>query len=143
MIKKITASTEITIQFYDVDSMKVAWHGNYVKFMETARCALLDKIHYNYNDMEKSGYIWPIVDIHFRYIRPMIFMQKVRLEATLDEYELGLKISYRFYDSATNKLLTKAESCQMAIDARTMESQIVSPKCLIEKVEEAIKKETC
>ncbi len=37
--------------FFDVDSMNVVWHGHYVKYLEVARCALLDQIGHNYNDM--------------------------------------------------------------------------------------------
>ena len=40
----IEASVEFRVEFYDVDSMGVVWHGNYVKYMELGRCALLDKI---------------------------------------------------------------------------------------------------
>ena len=35
---KIKETIEFQIEFYDVDSMQVAWHGNYAKFMEVARC---------------------------------------------------------------------------------------------------------
>ena len=40
----ISAEIEFKVEFYDVDSMNVVWHGNYVKYMESARCVLLDKI---------------------------------------------------------------------------------------------------
>ena len=63
-VKKIKESVEFQIEFYDVDSMQIAWHGNYVKYMEVARCALLSKIGYDYNEMRRSGYIWPVVDLH-------------------------------------------------------------------------------
>jgi acyl-CoA thioesterase FadM len=33
---------------FDVDTMNVVWHGHYVKYLEVARCALLDKIGHNY-----------------------------------------------------------------------------------------------
>ena len=29
--KKLKTTVEFRVEFYDVDSMKVAWHGNYVK----------------------------------------------------------------------------------------------------------------
>ena len=58
MVKEI----EITIPFYDVDSMRVAYHGNYVKYLEEARCAyLLDK-EMTYGDMDILGYAFPVVE---------------------------------------------------------------------------------
>ena len=31
-------------EFYDIDSMGVMWHGNYVKCIESARCKFLDEV---------------------------------------------------------------------------------------------------
>lgn len=52
----IEASTDIEVAFYEVDPMQIMWHGNYINFMERARCALLEKLNYSYVDMEKDGY---------------------------------------------------------------------------------------
>ncbi len=51
----IKAEVVIEIPFHDVDVMSVAWHGHYVKYLEIARCMLLDKIDYNYPQMRESG----------------------------------------------------------------------------------------
>lgn len=139
--KKLKETVEFNIEFYDVDSMQVAWHGNYVKFMEVARCALLRKIKYDYYEMEKSGYAWPVVDMHIKYMRPMVFMQRVRCEITLDEYEIGMKLSYKFLDAETGKVLTKAESTQMAVDLKTKESLFGSPRCFVDKVRAVLEQE--
>lgn len=139
--KKLKETVEFNIEFYDVDSMQVAWHGNYVKFMEVARCALLRKIKYDYYEMEKSGYAWPVVDMHIKYMRPMVFMQRVRCEITLDEYEIGMKLSYKFMDAETGKVLTKAESTQMAVDLKTKESLFGSPRCFVDKVRVVLEQE--
>ncbi|MBR3073122.1 acyl-CoA thioesterase [Fibrobacter sp.] len=141
-VKKLKASVEFRIEFYDIDSMQVAYHGNYVKFMEVARCALLQKIGYGYNEMTKSGYVWPVVDLHIKYIRPMIFMQKVRAEVTLEEYEVCMKLSYKFKDADTGVLLTKAESTQMAVDLNTKESLWACPSCFTDLVRELLAKES-
>lgn len=61
--------TEILVPFFDVDTMHVVWHGHYVKYLEVARCALLDKIGHNYTHMLDSGYAWPVIDMQLRYVR--------------------------------------------------------------------------
>lgn len=136
---ELCASVDFQVEFYDVDSMNIVWHGNYVKYMERARCALLSKIRYDYLEMEKSGYAWPVVDIHVKYIRPLRFLQKARITATLTEYENCLKIKYRIIDIESGTLLTKAESMQMAVSLKTMESLFVSPVVFIEKIENYLK----
>lgn len=136
--KTISASTEIWVEFYDVDSMNIVWHGNYIKYFEVARCVLLDKIQFGYNEMAESGYAWPVVDVRVKYIRPLRFKQKAVIEATLLEWENRLRIKYVITDSETGAVLTKGESTQMAVEISTMTSCFVSPECLTSKVEECL-----
>ena len=63
---KLSTEIEFKIDFFEVDSMKIVWHGNYINYFERARCALLDKIGYNYIAMEESGYSYPVVDVRIK-----------------------------------------------------------------------------
>ncbi|CAA7627919.1 conserved hypothetical protein [Candidatus Terasakiella magnetica] len=131
-------STAVTLkaQFYDLDPMQVVWHGNYPRYLEEARCALLDRIGYNYPQMAASGYVWPIVDLRIKYVRPVRFAQEIRVEATLVEYENRLKIDYRIFDAASGEVLTKASTTQVAVEAASGELCLESPAILIDKVAE-------
>lgn len=139
--KLLTATTDIQVEFFDLDPMNVVWHGNYVKYMESARCALLSKLNYDYKAMEKDGYVWPVVQLGIKYIHPLRFMQKVRVEVSLVEYEICLKLQYRFIDMETGKVITKAESSQMAVQIKTGESCLGSPKEFVEKVRKYLAEE--
>jgi acyl-CoA thioester hydrolase len=130
-------SAEVTVkpQFYDLDPMQVVWHGNYVRFLEQARCALLDKIAFNYQEMSQTGYIWPVVDMRIKYVRPLRFGQEVKVIATMLEYENRLKIGYRLIDLASGETLTKAHTIQVAVEIATNELCFESPAVLREKVQ--------
>jgi acyl-CoA thioester hydrolase len=130
----ISAEISIQAQFYDLDPMQIVWHGNYARFLEQARCALLDKIGYNYPDMAESGTGWPIVDMRIKYIRSIRFAQTIRVRATLAEYENRIRIDYRILDEATGALLTKARTDQVAVCATTGELRFESPAVFIDKV---------
>lgn len=130
----IEAEVIIEIPFHDVDVMGVAWHGHYVKYLEIARCALLDKIDYNYPQMKASGYAWPIIDVRIRYPQPLYFQQKVRVKAKLDEWENRLKVNYLIEDMATGQRLTKAHTVQVAIDMASGEMLFASPDILLQKL---------
>lgn len=69
----IKNNTVIEVPFYDVDVMGIVWHGNYLKYFEVGRCSLLNDIHYDYFAMEKSGYLWPVVDTQIKFIQPAFF----------------------------------------------------------------------
>ncbi|MDY0873331.1 acyl-CoA thioesterase [Dongia rigui] len=130
----ISASCEIVAQFYDIDPMEVVWHGNYVRYFEQARGLLLDRIDYNYAQMAESGFLWPIVDMRVKYVRPVRYRQLIVVEATLVEYENRLKIDYRCKDAASGEILTKAHTVQLAVNAVTHELSLESPEILLNKV---------
>jgi acyl-CoA thioester hydrolase len=133
----ISASMPLAIQFYHLDPMDIVWHGNYLRFFEQARGRLLDKIGYNYPQMKASGYAWPIIDVHVRYVRPLTYQQKVTITATLMEYENRLKIRYLITDSETGQKLTKGETVQVAVDIASNEMSFVSPQEFQDKVKAA------
>lgn len=128
------AEVEIIIPFHDVDMMAISWHGHYVKYFELARCALFDKIDYNYVQMRDSGYAWPVIDLRIRYPGPTTFNQKVIVKAVISEWENRLKIDYELRDSQTEKRLTKGYTVQVAVDMSNQEMCFESPPILYEKL---------
>jgi len=129
-----SASVELEVPFHDVDMMEVAWHGHYVRYFEIARCKLFDQLDYNYRQMRDSGYSWPVIDLHVRYIQPLLFQQKVTVTAWIAEWENRLRVEYRVTDSATGKRLTKGHTDQVAINMKTNELLLATPAILQEKL---------
>jgi acyl-CoA thioester hydrolase len=130
----LVAEIELTPAFHDIDPMEVVWHGHYVKYLELARCALLQRFDYDYPQMRESGYAWPIVDLRAKYVRSARFGQKLKVRAEIVEWENRLKIDYRVSDAATGEVLTRAHSIQVAVDMRTGEMCFVSPPVLLERL---------
>ncbi|MBN27151.1 MAG: 4-hydroxybenzoyl-CoA thioesterase [Alteromonadaceae bacterium] len=130
----IEAETKIVVPFHDIDVMRIAWHGHYVKYLEIARCELLDKIEYNFPEMEASGYAWPVIDLHIRYASPLNFGQQVTVKSKIVEWENRLKIAYQIVDKDSGKRLTKATTTQVAVDIHSKEMLFESPHVLFEKL---------
>ena len=130
----LTESVIIDVPFHDCDPMQVVWHGNYARYFEVARSALLRKMDYDYEDMSNSGYVWPIVDMRVKYISSARYAQHIKVEANLVEFDPRLKIDYVITCVATGKKLTKASTTQLAVDMATQELQFAAPKVLIQKM---------
>lgn len=128
------AEVEIEIPFHDVDMMQVAWHGHYVRYLEIARCKLLDAIDYNYAQMRDSGFAWPVIDLRLRYAAPALFAQRIRIEARLTEWEHRLKVAYTVRDATSGKRLTRASTVQVAVDMANEDMCLASPPVLIERL---------
>jgi acyl-CoA thioester hydrolase len=131
---QLSAEVDVTVPFHDVDMMAVAWHGHYLRYIELARCALLDRIDYNYPQMEASGYLWPVIDVRMKYIAPLRFGQTVRVRATLVEYQHRLKIDYLLYDPQSGKRTSKGYTVQVAVSKQSGEMCLASPQELLDKL---------
>jgi len=137
----IFAEAEILVEFYDLDPLKVVWHGNYINYFETGRRMLLEKIGYDYYEMEESGFAFPVIEAYAKYISSLRFKDRAIVKAVLVEYENRLRIKYEIRNAQTGIVATKGETTQMAFDIKTNESCFYCPQILIDKVEAFIKRE--
>ena len=135
--KFLSAVASVEVPFHDVDAMNVCWHGHYLKYFEAGRAALLRKFDYDYPAMRESGYLWPVVEAHLKYVKPATYGQWIEVHAHLLEYEFRLKIGYEIVDRATSVRLTKGYTIQVAVDAQSQELQYFSPPVVLEKLERA------
>jgi acyl-CoA thioester hydrolase len=131
----IYAEEEITVEFYDLDPLRIVWHGNYLNYFEVGRRALLQKIGYSYDEMEKSGYAFPVIEVSAKYLNSLRLNDRAVVKAILMEYENRLLIRYEIRNAQTGVLSTKGSSTQMAFDIKKNDSCFVSPPILINKIE--------
>lgn len=128
----------ITIPFHDLDPMGVVWHGNYARYLELARCALLERLDYNYPRMAEEGYAWPVVEMRLKYVAPLRFAQQAKVMARLVAYENGMKLDYLIHDAATGTLLTRARTFQVPVRMDTGELCLESPPEFVRRVQAAL-----
>ncbi len=134
-MKNISTETFIEVPFYDLDPMNVVWHGNYVKYLEVARCDLLSKIGYTYDDMKSDGFAYPVATMELKFIKSACFAQKLRVVSTITDYEPALNMKYEIFDANTGEKIFKAKSMQICVDIKTRESLYTAPSRFAEKLE--------
>ena len=127
MIKKVY---RYKVQFYDVDSLNVVWHGNYVKFLEAARCQFLDELGFNYTKMKDMGFAYPVAKMEFKFINPLFFNDEFEVEVELLEIESFLKFSY-LIKKGTLKIC-KATTSQACVEIATRQTCYAAPAILKE-----------
>ncbi|WP_340615932.1 acyl-CoA thioesterase [Xenorhabdus entomophaga] len=131
---RFTAEVELTVPFHDADPMGVVWHGNYFRYFEIAREALMNQFNYGYSEMRESGYVWPVVDARIKYRASVRFEQKIRVRATIEEFENRLKIAYQIFDAASGQKTTMGYTIQVAVSEEKQEMSFVSPDILFERM---------
>jgi acyl-CoA thioester hydrolase len=125
---------EMDVAFHDTDLMQVVWHGHYLKYLENARWKLMDEIGFGFESMVASGYLWPIIDVHVRFVRIAKFGDRLNVRASLVEWESRLGVNYLVTDLRTGERVARGRSLQAAVDGRTNEMQLVMPAALIDRV---------
>jgi acyl-CoA thioester hydrolase len=64
---------EIKVRFGEVDSMKIVWHGNYLKYFEDGRESFGSKYHLGYLDVYRHNVMIPIVRIECDFKKPLVY----------------------------------------------------------------------
>ncbi len=134
MKPELSARIELEPAFHDLDPMDVVWHGHYLKYLELARCALLQSFDYDYPQMRDSGYAWPVVDLRCKYVRPVRYGQRIVVQAQLVEWENRLRIDYLVTDAASGEVINRAHTIQVAVDLASGEMCFVSPDALLQRL---------
>lgn len=130
----IQATVEALVPFHDVDVAGVVWHGHYLKYLENARWALMERVDFGLDAMIASGYAWPIVEAHVKYVRAARFGDRLTIQASLVEWEARLTIHYLVTNTATAERVARARTVQVAVDAATGALQFATPEVLRERV---------
>ena len=133
-MKEIKTRTRIKVPFYDIDPMNIVWHGNYVKYLEEARCDFFEKLRYNYTSMYNDGVMYPIAKMDLKYIKSARFGDNLTVECILKELEPAIVIKYNIY--LDDEKIMSASTMQMAVDVKTGTTLFEAPKNLTRAVEE-------
>lgn len=131
---ELSHEIELTPAFHDLDPMQIVWHGNYLRYLERARCALMAKFDYDVPQMSDSGWHWPIVELQQKFVGPARYGQRLRIRATITEWSTRLRIEYLIVDAVTGQRLHRAHTTQVAVEASTGEMQFVCPEILWERL---------
>ena len=130
----ISAAVELAVPFHDVDLGGVVWHGHYLKYLENARWALMDRLDFGLDAMIASGYAWPIVEAHVKYVHAARFGDRLTVQASLVEWQNRLTVNYLVTHAATTERVARARTVQVAVEASTGVLQFATPAVLLERV---------
>jgi acyl-CoA thioester hydrolase len=136
MRKQSAISAEIACEvgFADVDLAQVVWHGHYLRYLENARWAVMRAIGFDLEDMMDSGYLWPVVDLRVKYVRAARFADRLRVRASLVEWEQRLAINYLVTDATDGARVVRAQTVQVAVKPPHNELLFMMPPCLTDRV---------
>jgi acyl-CoA thioester hydrolase len=115
--ERLSCLTEIKIRFCEVDSIKVVWHGNYVKYLEDGREDFGEKFGLQYLKIFDNGFTAPVVDMKLQFKQSISVGDSIIVE-TIYKPTKAAKIifDYNIYKKSDNSLVLTAQTTQVFMD---------------------------
>lgn len=124
----LTNKTEIAVKFSEVDSLKIVWHGNYVRYFEDGREAFGRQYGLGYLDVYKYGFALPIVDLQVNFKRMLEYGDSAIVETTLiDSPAAKLIFEYKIISVKHHYVVCTGKSTQVFINPISKELMITMP----------------
>ena len=116
----LTDYKEITVRFSEVDSMKIVWHGNYLKYFEDGRESFGLKYSLGYLDVYKHNVMIPIVKVNCDYKRPLVYGDVLVVETTFVSSDAAkIVFDYRITRKLDREVVATGSTTQVFLTPET------------------------
>jgi acyl-CoA thioester hydrolase len=127
--------TQLRVRYAETDQMNVVYYGNYAQYFEVGRVESIRNLGITYKDIEASGVIMPVVEMHVKYLRSAKYDDLLTIKTTLRELPVDHRIEFhQEVFNETGKLLTSGKVVLYFLDAATYEKKEM-PSNLREKLQ--------
>jgi len=124
----LSLKTEVRVRFSEVDTLRIVWHGNYIKYLEDGREAFGLKYGLGYLDYINNDLLTPIVKVNIDYKYPLYYGDKAIIETTYIYSEAAKIIfDYKVYRASDNVLVATANTIQVFLNTER-ELQLTTPR---------------
>ena len=102
---------ERKINYYETDRMGVVHHSNYIRFLEEARCSMLDSNHMPYSAFEEKGVMIPVLGVNCDYKSHVTFDDIIEIKPFVKEFNgVRLTMGYQVTCKNTGNLVLVGET---------------------------------
>ena len=117
-MKRLTAEKDFEVRFSEVDSMNIVWHGSYPLYFEDAREAFGAKYGLGYMTIFSNGYFAPLVELSFKYKKPLVYESKPAVRITYVPTESAkIVFDYEIFDRADGSVVATGRAVQVFMDS--------------------------
>jgi acyl-CoA thioester hydrolase len=113
--------TTVRVRYAETDQMGVAYHANYLVWMEIARTELLRSSGLSYKEMEARGFMLPVSKVGVSYRSSARYDDEVEIESNCAKVMVaGLRIEYLVRRRETGELLAEGFTEHACVDSKAM-----------------------
>ena len=128
----LTHQNIVPIRFSEVDSLKVVWHGNYVKYFEDGRDSFGLTHNLSYLDVCSNGYVTPIVKLNIDFKKSLKYGENAIIKTTyVNTPAAKLIFDYKIFRSTDHALAATGQTTQVFLNMEG-ELSLVVPQFIVE-----------
>lgn len=102
---------ERRINYYETDKMGVVHHSNYIRFLEEARCKMLDDNDMPYSAFEERGVMIPVLGVNCDYKLHVTFDDIIEIKPFVKDFNgVRLTMGYHITNKKTGDLVLSGET---------------------------------
>ncbi|BDD02136.1 acyl-CoA thioesterase [Persicobacter psychrovividus] len=117
----------VPVRFSEVDSMRVVWHGNYVKYFEDGREAFGNEFELSYMDYFHNELLTPIVKLDCNYKQSLRYGDIAEITTRYMACDAAkIYFEYMIKNAETGDVAATGSSCQVFINT-DQQLQLTSP----------------
>lgn len=83
------------VRFHEVDSFKVLWHGNYIKYFEIGRLAFSKEHGLAIERLSDKGLYAPVIDLGCTFKEPARYGDEIIIRTAVDPTEIA-SLTFRY-----------------------------------------------
>ncbi len=107
----INFTFERKINYYETDRMGVVHHSNYIRFLEEARCQILDANDMPYSAFEEQGIMIPVLGVNCNFKQHVTFDDIIEIRPFVKEFNgVRLTMGYQVTNKKTGDIVLTGET---------------------------------
>ena len=119
--------TAIQVRFSEVDSMRIVWHGEYIRYFEDGRESFGRHFGISYMDVFNSGYTIPMVELNCQWKSPLKVDDRAIVETRfINSAAAKIIFEYSIFRESDNMLAAAGRSVQVFLN-KNFELELTSP----------------
>jgi acyl-CoA thioester hydrolase len=129
----LTNKTEQLIKFSEVDTLRVVWHGHYVRYFEDGRESFGREFGLGYMDVFKHELAVPLIDLQVNFKKTLEYLDTAIIETRfIDSPAAKIIFEYQIFSKNHGYLACTGKSTQVFMNPYTKELHITMPSFMEE-----------
>jgi acyl-CoA thioester hydrolase len=127
MHQPLSSRISIPVRFSEVDSLRLVWHGHYLRYFEDGREDFGKRYGIGYLDVYAQGFLIPLVKADLNYKKPLEYGDTAIVETTYrDDAAAKIIFDYRILNAKDESVVCTGHTIQVFLN-EAKELQLITP----------------